>query len=200
MCDGSAYILKAAPAFEMEALIGTEFGKVSLEKNMADGKWTVLFFYPLNFTFVCPTEILGLNAAIPEFEKLNARVIGVSIDSVFSHLAWTQAPSSLGGLGKTLAFPLGADITHSVSKAYRVQLEGSIATRGTFVIDPKGVLRWISIYPTEVGRNIDEIVRVVAALQVAHDGTVCPVNWTPKSKTMQTTLESRNSTIAEMTH
>ncbi len=159
---------RPAPGFEMEAVLpDKEFGKVSSED--LKGKWVVLFFYPLDFTFVCPTEIRGFNDYYEEFEELNAQVIGVSTDSVHSHKAWIN--SDLGAL----KFPLAQDLTHSVSRDYGVLIEEEgIALRGLFIIDPEGMLKYSVVHDNNVGRSVNETIRVLEALQ---NGGLCPVNW-----------------------
>lgn len=138
-------------------------------------KWIVLFFYPLDFTFVCPTELLELSKKHKEFEKINAQVLGVSIDSVFSHEAWSK---ELGDLN----FPLLSDVTKFTSMDYNVLIEDQgIALRGTFIISPEGVLKSMQINDLDIGRNVDEILRTIQALQT---GELCPVNWTPGKKTL----------------
>jgi alkyl hydroperoxide reductase subunit AhpC len=133
------------------------------------GKWVVLFFYPLDFTFVCPTEIRGFNEYAGHFRDSGAEIVGASTDSKHSHLAWIN-----GGLGK-LSFPLASDITRRVAGNYGILLEDKgHALRGSFIIDPEGVLKWHLVHYDDVGRNVDETLRVLKALQT---GTKCPVNW-----------------------
>jgi len=145
------------------------------------GKWLVLFFYPLDFTFVCPTEILGLSDAYDEFKKLGADVLGVSTDSVYSHRAWINTPRDQNGIAG-VRFPLAADITKAVSRTYGVLVEDQgIALRGLFIIDPEGVLQYSVINCLNVGRSVDETLRVLQALQT---GGLCPVNWKPGQKTL----------------
>ena len=164
-----------APSFEMEAVLPDgEFGKVSSEE--LKGKWVVLFFYPLDFTFVCPTEIRGFNEYYEKFQELNAEIIGASTDSKHSHLAWIK-----GDLG-SLKFPLAQDLTHTVSRDFGVLIEEEgITLRGLFIIDPEGTLKYSVVHDNNVGRSVDETLRVLEALQ---NGGLCPVNW----KTGQPTL------------
>ncbi len=171
-----------APDFAMDAVIGKEdFTKVSLEDYK--GKWVVLFFYPLDFTFVCPTEITKFNEKIEEFKKLDTVVIGCSVDSKFSHRAWVQ--SELG----EMKYPLAADISKEVSRKYGVLLEDAgIALRGVFIVGPEGNLRYQLVHDLGIGRNVDEILRVLQAIQYvdkAGGKEVCPVNWTPGGETLQ---------------
>ncbi len=171
----AAFVTKQAPDFTATAVVNEEFKKVSLSDYR--GKYVVLFFYPLDFTFVCPTEIIAFSDKIEEFHKRGAEVLGVSVDSEFSHLAWIRTPRTEGGLGQ-LKYPLVADITKSISADYGVLLEGGVALRGTFLIDTKGILRHITVNDLPLGRNIDEALRLIDALQFfeAH-GEVCPANW-----------------------
>jgi alkyl hydroperoxide reductase subunit AhpC len=171
----AAFVTKPAPDFTATAVINEKFEKVSLSNYR--GKYVVLFFYPLDFTFVCPTEIIAFSDKIEEFHKRGAEVLGVSVDSEFSHLAWIRTPRSEGGLGQ-LKYPLIADITKSISANYGVLLEGGVALRGTFLIDKEGILRHITINDLPLGRNIDEALRLIDALQFFEThGEVCPANW-----------------------
>lgn len=165
---------KPAPNFTMNTAEGNgvEFGKVSLEDFK--GKWLVLFFYPLDFTFICPTEINGFSYEYDRFYELNAEILGVSTDSIHSHRAWMNTPIEDNGIG-TLNFPLASDITKTVSRDYGVLIEEEgIALRGLFIIDPEGILRYQSVSDNNVGRNIEEVFRVLEALQ---SGGLCPLNW-----------------------
>ncbi|OWA34700.1 thioredoxin peroxidase [Saccharibacillus sp. O16] len=167
---------KPAPAFTMETVSGDgqEFGKVSLEDYR--GKWLVFFFYPLDFTFVCPTEITALSDAFGDFQTLDTEVLGVSIDSVHSHKAWINASSDIGGLGK-INFPLASDITKKVASDYGVLIEEEgVALRGLFIIDPEGELKYQVVNHNDVGRSVEETLRVLQALQ---SGGLCPMNWKP---------------------
>jgi peroxiredoxin (alkyl hydroperoxide reductase subunit C) len=171
-----------APDFCTDAVVGDSFASIALENYR--GRWVVLFFYPLDFTFVCPTEIVAFSDRADQFEALNASVLGCSTDSKFSHLAWTQQPRRSGGLGK-LSYPLLADFSKEIAAAYGVLLDGGMALRGVFIIDPEGVVQWESVNALGVGRNIDEVLRVLAALQyVREHGEVCPANWKPGRATM----------------
>ena len=160
-----------APAFEMETALGNgeEFGKVSLEGYK--GKWLVMFFYPLDFTFICPTEITAFSDAAAQFSELNAEVLAVSTDSVHSHKAWIN-----NGLGK-LDIQIASDNNHQVSRDYGVLIEDKgIALRGLFIIDPDGVLQYSVNHNTNIGRNVEETLRVLQALQ---SGGLCGINWKP---------------------
>ncbi|KAL7413284.1 thioredoxin-dependent peroxide reductase [Mrakia frigida] len=176
-----AFIQKPAPNFEGVAVTEGEFQDVKLSDYL--GKWLVLFFYPMDFTFVCPTEILAFNAALPQFAELNTAVLGVSTDSEFSHLAWANLPRKEGGLGPDLKLSLLTDKAHKVSRDYGVLLEeDGIALRGLFLIDPTGTLRQITINDLPVGRSVEETLRLVKAFQFYEEnGEVCPANWDPET-------------------
>lgn len=141
----------------------------------------MLFFYPLDFTFVCPTEIIAFSDRVNEFKALGAEVVGVSVDSHFSHLAWINTDRKKGGLGK-LEYPLLADLTKQISRDYGVLLEDAgISLRGLFIIDPNGVVRQITINDLPVGRSVDETLRLIKAFQYFEKhGEVCPANWDPE--------------------
>ena len=174
---------KQAPRFEMDAVMpNKEFKKVSLEENMKNGKWTVLFFYPMDFTFVCPTEITALSDRYDEFEKLGAVVIGASTDTVHTHLAWIKTERNENGLGD-LKYPLAADTNHMISRDYGVLIEEEgIALRGLFIINPKGEMMYSVVNHNNIGRDVDETLRVLQALQT---GGLCPVNWKPGQATLK---------------
>jgi len=175
-------VTSPAPDFTAEAVIGSEFKNLKLSEYK--GKWVVLFFYPLDFTFVCPTEIVEYDAKLDEFKKLGAEVIGVSIDSTFSHLAWKKTARKDGGIGE-IKYPLVSDITKQISKDFGVLLDSGVALRGTFIIDPKGIIRQATVNDLPVGRNIDEAIRLLKAFQFNEKhGEVCPANWNEGGKTM----------------
>ncbi|KAI8815820.1 thioredoxin-like protein [Fimicolochytrium jonesii] len=176
-----------APGFRAQAVVNGEFKTVSLEDYK--GKYVVLFFYPMDFTFVCPTEIIAFSERIEEFRALNAEVIGASTDTRFSHLAWTQMPRKQGGLGE-MKIPLIADPTKDLAHDYGVLIQqgddAGVALRGTFIIDPQGKLRIAHINDLPIGRNVDEYLRLVEALTIhAEVGEVCPANWSKGSDTMK---------------
>jgi len=175
----SRLVAKDAPDFTMETAFGNgeDFGKVTLSDYR--GKWLVLFFYPLDFTFVCPTEITALSDAADVFDDLDCEILGVSTDSKFSHRAWINTARDANGLGK-LNFPLAADLTHKVARDYGVLIEEEgIALRGLFIIDPEGELKYQVVNHNDVGRSVDETLRVLQALQ---SGGLCPANWKPGQK------------------
>lgn len=167
----SIQVGSTAPAFTAKALVGRDFSEVSLQQYLSEGKWVVLFFYPKDFTFVCPTEIVGFNDLMDDFADRNAVVLGASTDTVESHLGWVKSDPRLQGL----KLPLIGDVTKRIAREFGVLLdEQGIALRGTFIIDPTGRLRWSSIYDLDVGRSIDEVVRVLDALQ---SGGLCACGW-----------------------
>jgi alkyl hydroperoxide reductase subunit AhpC len=175
-------VTSPAPEFTADAVIGDDFKELKLSQYK--GKWVVLFFYPLDFTFVCPTEIVEYDAKLDEFKKLNAEVIGVSIDSKFSHLAWKKTSRKEGGIGD-IKYPLVSDITKQISRDFGVLLDSGVALRGTFIIDPQGIIRQATVNDLPVGRNIEEALRLVKAFQFNEKhGEVCPANWTEGAKTM----------------
>ncbi|KAG2231211.1 hypothetical protein INT48_001213, partial [Thamnidium elegans] len=175
---------KQAPAFTAPAVVDGEFKDISLSDYK--GKYVVFFWYPMDFTFVCPTEILAFSERIAEFEALDTAVIGASTDSEFSHLAWINTPRKQGGLGE-MKIPLLADKTKSIAKDYGVLIEeAGIALRGLFIIDPKGTVRQITINDLPVGRSVDEVLRLVEAFKFTDEhGEVCPANWTAGAKTIK---------------
>lgn len=163
-----------APQFDIESYVAGEIKHTALAQFK--GAWVVLFFYPRDFTFVCPTELKGFAAAADEFKKINTVVVGASTDSAFSHKAWFEKDLP------EIKYPVLADTTHRVSRDYGVLLEDSgAALRGTFIIDPDGVLRYTVVSDLNVGRSIDETLRVVKALQT---GELCPVQWQPGAATL----------------
>uniref|UniRef100_A0A6M2CPV6 thioredoxin-dependent peroxiredoxin n=1 Tax=Rhipicephalus microplus TaxID=6941 RepID=A0A6M2CPV6_RHIMP len=177
-------VLKPAPPFKGTAVVGNEFKEISLADF--NGKYLVLFFYPLDFTFVCPTEIIAFSDRADEFKKLNTEVVAVSVDSHFSHLAWANTPRKSGGLGG-VNIPMLSDLNKTISRDYGVLVENAgVALRGLFIIDPKGVVRQITINDLPVGRSVDETLRLVKAFQfVEKHGEVCPAGWQPDSPTIK---------------
>lgn len=170
---------KPAPDFRLEGVVSTDAGKEFKTIEMKDfkDKWLVFFFYPADFTFVCPTEIKGFNDKIDSFKKLNADVVAVSTDSKWSHLAWIKR----GDLGD-LRYPLLSDFTKETARAYGVlDSEQGVALRGLFIIDPKGTLQYHVVHNPDVGRSVEETLRVLEALQ---SGGLCPLGWKPGQKTL----------------
>ncbi len=169
---------KQAPDFNAVALMGNnEINNKFSFKNHIAGKYAVLFFYPLDFTFVCPSEIIAFDHRLDEFKKRNVEVISSSIDSHFTHLAWKNTPVDKGGIGQ-VRFPMVADVKHEICKAYDVEAEGGVAFRGSFLIDKNGVVQHQVVNNLPLGRNIDEMLRMVDALQFTEEhGEVCPAGW-----------------------
>jgi len=177
-------VTSKAPTFDATAVVGKEIVELKWDQ-IHDGKWLVLFFYPLDFTFVCPTEIIAFSEAKGKFDELGAKVAAVSVDSQFTHLAWVNTPRKEGGLGE-VSFPIIADLNKEIARSYDVLFNESVALRGLFIIDPKGIVRHATINDLPVGRNVDEALRVINAFQfVEENGEVCPANWTPGADTMK---------------
>jgi peroxiredoxin (alkyl hydroperoxide reductase subunit C) len=175
-CAAKAKVGEPAPDFTMGSTKDLDTLEVDVSLSDYKDKWLVLFFYPLDFTFVCPTEILAFSDRIADFEAVGAEVLGVSVDSKFSHKAWINTPLDENGIAD-LKYPLGADLTKQVSREYGVLIESEgIALRGLFIIDPDGVLQYQVVHALNVGRSVDETLRVLQALQA---GGLCAANWTP---------------------
>ena len=175
---------QAAPDFTATAVVDQEFKDIKLSGYR--GKYVVLFFYPLDFTFVCPTEITAFSDRHAEFTALNTEILGVSVDSQFSHLAWIQTDRKSGGIGD-INYPLVADLKKEISTAYNVlDPDAGIALRGLFVIDQDGVIQHSTINNLGFGRSVDETLRVLQAIQhiQTHPDEVCPAGWQPGQKTM----------------
>jgi peroxiredoxin (alkyl hydroperoxide reductase subunit C) len=170
---------REAPDFTANAVLGdgTIVPDFNLKNHIAD-KYAVLFFYPLDFTFVCPSELIAFDHRLEEFKKRNVEVIGVSIDSHYTHNAWRNTPINEGGIGP-VGYPLVADLTHEICKAYDVETpNGAVAFRGSFLIDKGGIVRHQVVNDLSLGRNIDEMLRVIDALQFTEQhGEVCPAGW-----------------------
>lgn len=176
---------KPAPHFTVPAVLAN--GEIVDSFNLASalkGKYGLVFFYPLDFTFVCPSELIALDHRIPDFQARNVEVVGVSIDSHFTHNAWRNTPVNEGGIGP-VKYTLAADITHSIAKDYDVESAGGVAFRGAFIIDKAGVVRAQIVNDLPLGRSMDEILRLVDALQFTEEhGEVCPANWKKGDKGM----------------
>ena len=179
---------KKAPDFTANAVMGdNEIKEITLSK-VIKGKYAVLFFYPLDFTFVCPSELLAFDHRLAEFTKRGVEVIGVSIDSQFTHLAWKNTAIDNGGIGQ-VKYPLVADVKHEICRAYDVEFEAAgVAFRGSFLIDKAGLVRHQVVNDLPLGRNVDEMLRMVDALQFTEKhGEVCPAGWTQGEEGMQAT-------------
>ena len=182
----SVLVGKQAPDFTATAVMGNnEIKEITLSKAIK-GKYAVLFFYPLDFTFVCPSELLAFDHRLQEFRKRGVEVVGISIDSQFTHLAWKSTPVENGGIGK-VKYPLVADVKHEICRAYDVEFAAAgVAFRGSFLIDKAGVVRHQVVNDLPLGRNIDEMLRMVDALQFTEKhGEVCPAGWTEGKEGMQ---------------
>jgi len=194
----SQIVGRPAPDFALEGVLNGKFSNYRLSDYR--GKWVVLFFYPLDFTFVCPTEILAFSDRLGEFRKLGAEVLAASVDSKFSHLAWTEKPREQGGI-KGLGYPLLEDLKKELATAYGVLAEdGAVALRGLFLIDPEGVVQHATVNNLGVGRSVDETLRVLQAFQhVREHGEVCPADWKPGTKTMKADWEKSKEYFAAPT-
>jgi peroxiredoxin 2/4 len=170
-------VTKEAPDFTAQAVMPDNTIKEDFSLSSLRGKHVVLFFYPLDFTFVCPTEIIAFNRKLDEFKKRGVEVVGISIDSQFSHFAWKNTEPANGGIGN-IQFPLVADLSKNISRDYGVLFGGEVALRGLFLIDKEGIVRHCVINDLPLGRSVDEAIRMVDALQFFEEnGEVCPANW-----------------------
>jgi len=186
----SVLVGKKAPDFTVPAVLGN--GEIVEEFTLSEatkGKYGVVFFYPLDFTFVCPSELIAVDHRVEAFQKLGVEVIGVSIDSHFTHNAWRNTPVNEGGIGP-VKYTLAADISHDICKAYDVESAGGVAFRGVFIIDKEGVVRSQIVNDLPLGRNFDEVIRLVEALQFHEEhGEVCPAGWNKGDKGMDASPE-----------
>ncbi len=188
---------KKAPDFTATAVLGNNEIKSVTLSEMTKGKYAVVFFYPLDFTFVCPSELIAFDHRLQEFKQRNVEVIGVSIDSQFTHLAWKNTPVDKGGIGQ-VGYTLVADIKHEIAKAYDVESEGGVAFRGSFLIDKAGVVQHQVVNNLPLGRNIDEMIRMVDALQFTEEhGEVCPAGWSKGKKGMTASPDGVAKYLAE---
>jgi len=184
----STLVTQKAPDFLATAVMAdNSFGELRLSDYR--GKYTVLFFYPLDFTFVCPSEILAFNRKVEEFNKKDCQLIGISVDSHFTHLAWKETEIEKGGIGN-VQYPLVADIKKEIARAYGVLHDDSVALRGLFLIDKEGVVRHAVVNDLPLGRNVDEALRMLDALRFTEEhGEVCPANWHEGEEAMKPTAE-----------
>ena len=188
---------KEAPNFKAQAVNAQgEFEELSLEQFR--GKEVILYFYPLDFTFVCPSEIIAFDNALPKFKERGVELIGVSVDSHFTHHAWRNTPRDQGGIG-AIGYPLVADLNKNIARDYDVLTgDGAVAFRGLFLIDRHGVVRHQIVNDLPLGRNVDEALRMVDALQFhEQNGEVCPAGWNKGSEGMQPTAEGVASYLAK---
>ena len=173
----STLVTKEAPDFTAQAVMADNTINEAFTLSALRGKYVVLFFYPLDFTFVCPSEIIAFDKKLADFRARNVEVIGVSVDSQFSHWAWKNTEPKAGGIGN-IQFPLVADLTKNISREYGVLFDDAVALRGLFLIDKEGIVRHSVINDLPLGRNVDEALRMVDALQFFEEnGEVCPANW-----------------------
>ncbi|GFO58914.1 peroxidase [Geomonas silvestris] len=190
-------VTQEAPDFTAQAVLpDNSFAEITLSKYR--GKYVVLFFYPLDFTFVCPSEILAFNKRVAEFKEKNCEVIGVSVDSKFTHLAWKNTAVDQGGIGN-VQYPLVEDLTKDIARSYGILLPAGVALRGLFLIDTKGVVRHSIINDLPLGRSVGEALRMLDALQFVetHGGEVCPANWQEGAESMKPTKEGVSQYLAK---
>ena len=186
-----------APEFETQGFYNGEFKTFKLSDYK--GKWVYLLFYPLDFTFVCPTEVLSFSKAAPQFEERNCQVLGVSVDSQFTHKAWVETKHEEGGLGGSLNYPLIADLKKTIAANYGVLVENAgVALRGLFLIDPKGTVMHSTINNLPVGRSATEALRTLKAFQyvASHEGEVCPADWDEGQETMKANPQGMREYLA----
>ena len=188
---------KKAPDFTASAVLGNnEITNITFSQ-VTKGKYAVVFFYPLDFTFVCPSELIAFDHRLDEFKKRGVEVLGVSIDSQFTHLAWKNTPVNNGGIGQ-VQYTLVADVKHEICRAYDVEAEGGVAFRGSFLIDKNGVVRHQVVNDLPLGRNIDEMIRMVDALQFTEEhGEVCPAGWNKGKAGMKASTSGVAEYLAE---
>ncbi len=181
-------VTQQAPDFTAEAVMAdNSFASITL--SGLKGKFVLLLFYPLDFTFVCPSEILAFNRQIAAFKAKNCEVIGISVDSKFTHLAWKNTPIENGGIGN-IQFPLVQDLDREIAKSYGILLNNSVALRGLFLIDPTGTVRHCIINDLPLGRSVTEAIRMLDAIQFSDThGEVCPANWQEGEEAMKPTTE-----------
>jgi peroxiredoxin (alkyl hydroperoxide reductase subunit C) len=194
----SVLVGKPAPDFTAQAVLGDGSIVEYTLSEQTKGKYVAIVFYPLDFTFVCPTELIALDHRLAEFKNRGVEVLGVSVDSQFTHSAWRNTPVEKGGIGP-VGYTLIADVSHAITKAYDVEVEGAaVAYRGTFLIDKGGIVRHQVVNDLPLGRNFDELLRVVDALQfVEEHGEVCPAGWNKGQKGFSPTAEGVASFLSE---
>ena len=191
----AAFVTQPAPDFKATALVNGQFVE-NFTLSQFQGKKVVLFFYPMDFTFVCPTEILAFSDAIQEFKSRNTEVIGVSVDSQFSHAAWANTERKEGGI-KGVSFPLVSDLTKTIAADYGVLLGAGIALRGLFIVNEKGILKHITVNDNSLGRNVEEVLRVLDAVDFTEKyGEVCPANWKKGEKAMKPSSDGLKAYVA----
>ncbi len=197
--EKSLQVGRPAPDFEATAVVDQEFKTIRLS-DYKSNKYVVLFFYPLDFTFVCPTEITAFSDRYHEFKALNTEILGVSVDSEFSHLAWIQNDRKSGGIGD-LNYPLVSDLTKTISAAYNVLIpEAGVALRGLFIVDKEGIVQHATINNLSFGRSVDETLRTLKAIQhtQSYPSEVCPVGWELGQETMKPTPKESKEFFAKL--
>lgn len=190
-------VTQQAPDFTADAIMpDNSFGQITL--SSFQGKYVILFFYPLDFTFVCPSEIIAFDKRIEAFRSKNCEVIGVSVDSKFTHFAWKSTTVENGGIGN-IQYPLVADLNKNISRSYGILFNEAVALRGLFLIDTKGIIRHSIINDLPLGRSVDEALRMLDALQFVetHGDQVCPANWKEGDDAMKPTAEGVASYLAK---
>ncbi|MHB1676737.1 MAG: peroxiredoxin C [Sulfuriferula sp.] len=193
----SVLVCKPAPDFTATAVLANNEIKDITFSEFTKNKYVVLFFYPLDFTFVCPSELIAFDHRLEEFTKRGVEVLSVSIDSQFTHLAWKNTPINQGGIGK-VKYTMVADVKHEISRAYDVELDGGVALRGSFLIDRSGVVRHQVVNDLPLGRNVDEMLRMIDALQFTEEhGEVCPAGWKKGESGMGASTEGVAKYLAE---
>lgn len=184
----STLVTKEAPDFTAQAVMGDNTFE-ELKLSSYRGRYVVLFFYPLDFTFVCPSEIIAFDAELDKFKERNAEVIGVSVDSHFTHLAWKSTPRDEGGIGD-IQYPLVSDLNKNISRDFGILSDDSVALRGLFLIDKEGIVRHELVNDMGLGRSVEEAIRMLDALQFTEvEGEVCPANWHKGDEAMKPTTE-----------
>jgi peroxiredoxin (alkyl hydroperoxide reductase subunit C) len=192
----SVLVGRTAPNFKADAVVNGDFDQIQLS-DYKDKKYVVLFFYPLDFTFVCPTELHAFQEKLEDFRKRGAEVIGCSVDSKFSHFAWLNTAKDKGGING-VTYPLVSDLNKSIARDYDVLADGGVAYRGLFLIDKKGVVRHQIVNDLPLGRNVDEALRMLEALiHVEKHGEVCPANWKEGGEAMKADAKSTAAYLAK---
>jgi peroxiredoxin (alkyl hydroperoxide reductase subunit C) len=192
----STLVTKEAPDFAAQAVMGDNTFE-ELKLSSYRGKYVVLFFYPLDFTFVCPSEIIAFDAELEKFKERNAEVVGVSVDSHFTHLAWKNTARDQGGIGD-IQYPLVADLNKNISRDYGIRSDDSVALRGLFLFDKDGIVRHELVNELGLGRSVEEAIRMLDALQFTEDhGDVCPANWHKGDEAMKPTADGVAAYLAK---
>lgn len=193
----SVLVNKQAPDFDAAAVLGDGSIVDSFKLSSLRGKYVVLFFWPLDFTFVCPSEIIAHNNRIAKFRDLGVEVVGVSIDSQFTHYAWRSTPVEKGGIGE-VQFAMVADVKHEITRAYGIEHDDGVALRASFLIDREGVVQHQVVNNLPLGRDVDDMVRLVEALQFTEEhGEVCPAGWRPGQKGMKADVQGVADYLAQ---